>query len=98
MVLNRNLVRQGNVLLKAGTVLTHVSIEALKKWGISHLDIVGEETHEVALTDWRNDPDYTRERQELESLFSAMSEHDGQMELLKYCLISQLEERYGAEC
>jgi hypothetical protein len=101
MVLGRNLVQGGQTLLSEGTILTAGLIATIQGRGIPKLDVLNEtnlppgaEIFNIKSLDLRNDPDYVRERAELDALFGAVRPDDGQMMVLKYCLLRQLEERY----
>lgn len=104
MKLSRELKHNGAVLLKADTVLTDSLIETIRKRGIAFVDVdaVDEPAAPGADIHYRNtldnvDPEYEKERAEIDALFATVSPEDKQMSMLKYCITSQLQEKYSDE-
>ncbi len=103
MILLRDLAHDGNVILKAKSVLSAHIISVLKIRGITRVDI--EETSEhhapgadvyykMALkSDDNSSAIYEKTKKDIETLFAA-AEQDAQTMLLKYCIIRQLEEKH----
>ncbi len=97
MKLARDLSQRGRILLKEGTELSEAVIETLKNRNISSVDITSECKESILVlsnADIFANPDYIREAQEIEDMFSLVGKHDEQMDVLKYCLIRQLGEKY----
>lgn len=102
MILLRDLVHDGQVLLKSDSVLSAAMISVLKLRGISHVDVKDTGIHDApgadvyykqAMTAGPDDP-YQKTRAAVDALFST-ADLDEQAQLLKYCLLRQLEEKRG---
>ena len=98
MILSRDIVQGGRILLKEKAVLSEVTIRVLKKRRIVCVDVEYEEGFEDQGSNAEigiEDPEYASKREEIENLFSTVPEDDNQMQILKYCLVRQLQEVYG---
>ena len=103
MVLGRDLTHSGMTLLREGAVLTDLTINILRHRGIGSVDIAvgsvrgpsamssSQTLKELGLAD---DGEYRRKRAELEELFAGIQKDDPQMQMLRYCMFSQLEEGF----
>ncbi len=103
MVLQRDLVHDGKVLLKAESHLSEAMISVLNLRGITHVDIMNAaEQHAAPGADHyykmainaSADQEYQRKKEVINKLFSSV-EDDEQMHLLKYCMVRELEEEYS---
>jgi len=102
MVLQRDLVHDGKTLLKAESRLSEAMISVLTLRGITHVDIMNAAEHaapgadlyyKMAIND-SADQEYQKKKEIINKLFSTV-ENDEQMNLLKYCIVRQLEEEYS---
>jgi hypothetical protein len=102
MVLRLGLSQGGRVILNQGAILSPAIIETLKRRGVRKVDVLNEESGvapgagvlDTKTLDLRDNPDYVRERDEVEKLFSSVRADDSQMMILKYCVLRQLKEAY----
>jgi len=103
MKLSRELKHNGMVLLNTDTVLTAPLIETIKKRNIAFVDVDVADTTSVPgdigspSTLDNVDPEYLKERSEIDALFATVSAEDKQLSMLKYCITSQLQEKYSDE-
>lgn len=99
MILLRDLVHDGNILLKSNSTLSAPMISVLKIRDISHVDVKETDEHAAPGADIyykrvinsANDIEYQQKKHAIEKLFST-AETDEQTLLLKYCITRQLEE------
>lgn len=101
MVLGRDLVDSGFMVLRKGSALTGAIIATIRKRGIAHVDIEddgafsvppqGQSVFERASAEYEL---FVQKKQTLEKLFADIDPDDGQMQLLKYCIMGQLEEGF----
>lgn len=104
MVLQRDLVHDDKILLKAHSVLSEAMISVFKIRGISHVDVQenvehtapGADVYYKMAIDSSADAEYQKKKQAINDLFSSV-EGDDQMQVLKYCLVRQLEEEHGEQ-
>lgn len=102
MVLQRDLVHDGKILLKAETRLSEAMISVFTLRGITHVDVMNATEHAAPGADLyykmainaSADQEYQRKKEVINKLFSTV-ENDEQMHLLKYCIMRQLEEEYS---
>jgi len=102
MVLQRDLVHDGKVLLKAHSTLSDAMISVLKIRNILHIDVEeldrrvapGADVYYRMAVDTEADAGYMREKNAVNELFSTVKDDD-QMLTLKYCIVRQIEEKHG---
>ncbi len=94
----RDLVQDGHILLSTGSVLTASMLATLKRRGLAVADVVCDDADRRGPpASLATNPEYERERAAIEGLFASIGEKDGQMQMLKYCLIGQLQDAYRDE-
>ena len=101
MILLRDLEHDGHVILKSRSFLSAAIISILKIRGIACVDVEETEDHIAPGADIYyqrtlhsdSDADYQQKKHATEELF-ANTESDPQTSLLKYCILSQMEEKH----
>jgi hypothetical protein len=100
MSLLRDLIHDGHTILKAKSMLSAAIISVLKIRGVSHVDAEeigshiapGADVYYKMALDSKTDMHYQGKKEATEKLF-ATADADAQTLLLKYCIMSQLEEK-----
>ena len=102
MVLNRDLEHGGLILLREGAILTEHLIQTIVGRQVKEVDIMADSApglehatyHSVKSFALSDNETFMAAKQAVETLFSAVPEKDAQLALLKYCILSQLEEAH----
>lgn len=99
MLLVHDLVDRGSVILRRGSVLSAGLISTILKRGIKAVDVEGDGTltgsagmDQVLGLGGQNYEDYRRRKDLINKMFADISDGDGQMQTLKYCIMGLLEE------
>lgn len=104
MLLGRDLESGGSLVLRKGAVLSRAMIGVIRKRGIAHVDVEdagvysmppqGPQVLKLAGAAYDQ---FLEKKQILEKLFADIDPGDGQMQLLKYCIMGQFEESFDNE-
>ena len=96
MVVANDVEARGTVLLKAGTVLTDIHIQRLKRWNIPSINTIEEDDAPATDdTETATKQELLAVRQELiNDLFSPYKDQPD-MNTLQNCMIAMLEDKYA---